>query len=77
MKMANKVFFYGAIGMMGISSAQSQTPTADEMWQIIQEQQATIKALQQQVGETDQKVEAAGEMLDEVVDEEQGIAGAT
>ncbi len=66
MKMANKVFLYGAIGMMGISSAQSQTPTADEMWQIIQEQQATIKALQQQVGETDQKVEAAGEMLDEV-----------
>lgn len=52
--------------LISIGSAHAQTPSADEMWEIIQEQQATITTLQAQVGETNQKVEAAGEMLDAV-----------
>jgi hypothetical protein len=47
-------------------------PSAEEMWQIIQEQQEQIEALKQQleatnqkVKETDEKVEVAGEMIEE------------
>ena len=47
-------------------------PSAEEMWQIIQEQQKQIEALKEQlettnqkVKETDEKVEVAGEMIEE------------
>ena len=53
----------GGIGVLG--QANAQTPTVEEMWEIIQQQQATIEALQAQAKETDQKVEMAGEMIEE------------
>ena len=34
------------------------TPTMEEMWEIIQQQQKTIEQLQQKLGQTDQGVEA-------------------
>ena len=48
-----------------MAPANAQTPTVEEMWEIIQQQQATIEALQAQAKETDQKVEMAGEMIEE------------
>jgi len=51
----------------------SETPSADEMWRIIQQQQRQIAELQAQlastsarVDETDQKVEVAGDMIEQV-----------
>jgi hypothetical protein len=68
-----------AAALLTVSSAQAaETPSAEEMWQIIQEQQRQIEELKQQldatnqqVAETDQKVEVAGEMI------EHGSAGAS
>jgi len=62
-----------AAALLTVSTAQAaQTPSAEEMWQIIQQQQQQIEALQkqleatnQQVAETDQKVEVAGEMIEQ------------
>ncbi len=53
----------GGIGVLG--QANAQTPSVEEMWEIIQQQQATIEALQAQAKETDEKVEMAGEMIEE------------
>ena len=50
---------------IAVSQASAQTPSAEEMWEIIQEQQATIEELQAKINETDQKVETAGEMIDQ------------
>ena len=55
--------FLGSV--IAVSQASAQTPSAEEMWKIIQEQQATIEALQAKISETDQKVEAAGEMIEQ------------
>ena len=54
--------FLGSV--IAVSQASAQTPSAEEMWKIIQEQQATIEALQAKISETDQKVEVAGEMIE-------------
>ncbi|MDH3399811.1 MAG: OprO/OprP family phosphate-selective porin [Chromatiales bacterium] len=50
----------------------AEAPTAEQMWEIIQQQQQQIEALQQQlnqtdekVAETDQKVEIAGDMIEQ------------
>ncbi len=47
--------------------AMSATPpaTLEDMWQVIQRQQAEIEALKQQLGEVDTKVEATGDALEE------------
>ena len=36
---------------IAVSQASAQTPSAEEMWEIIQEQQATIEALQAKINE--------------------------
>jgi hypothetical protein len=46
--------------------AQEAPPSAAEMWRIIQEQQREIERLKGQLVETDQKVEATGDRVEEV-----------
>ena len=53
------------------ATAQAPTPTVEEMWQIIQRQQAEIDALRAEIGQTrqqvdatDDKVEATGEFVE-------------
>ncbi len=41
--------------------AEPRTPSVEELWKIIQSQQAEIEALKRQQQSTDQRVEAAGE----------------
>lgn len=48
------------------SAIADQPPTADEMWRIIQEQQKQIAELKARLNQTDQKVEATGEALEQV-----------
>jgi hypothetical protein len=45
--------------------AATPPATLEEMWQVIQSQQEQIEALQQQLQNTDAKVEATGEVLEE------------
>ena len=61
-----RVLLVSCVGSIGaIGQASAQTPSVEEMWEIIQQQQTTIEALQAQINDTDQKVEAAGEMIEE------------
>ena len=61
-----------AAAVLTFSSARAaETPSTEEMWRIIQEQQRQIEDLRrqleatnEQVAETDQKVEVAGEMIE-------------
>ena len=54
-------------GLMATTAAQAdRMPTAEEMWRIIQQQQKEIADLKARLADTDEKVEATGEMLDEI-----------
>lgn len=55
-----------ALGLVCGTAAAEQPPSADEMWRIIQEQQKQIAELKAQLNQTDQKVEATGEALEQV-----------
>jgi hypothetical protein len=66
----------------GIASAQDQTPSHEEMWRIIQEQQKAmeeqkreIERLKARLNETNEKVEAAGERVEEVAAKEPSGGG--
>lgn len=61
------------VALFSVAAFASETPSADEMWRIIQEQQRQIAELKAQlantsarVEETDQKVEVAGDMIEQV-----------
>ena len=54
-------------GLM-INSAQAQTPTAEEMWQVIQRQQQTIEALQARLSKTETQVEETAETVEITAD---------
>jgi hypothetical protein len=56
----------------GIASAQQKQPTVEEMWQIIQQQQREIESLKSQQTQTDQKVEAAGDRIEQVATDRTG-----
>ena len=61
-----RALFISALGAtIGVGHAGAQTPTTEELWEIIQKQQEMIEALQAKVGETEEKIEAAGEMIDQ------------
>ena len=47
-------------------TAAAEPPSAEEMWQIIQQQQKQIESLKSQLSQTDRKVEATGTALEEV-----------
>ncbi len=46
-----------AIGLASLNAAAQQAPSAEEMWKIIQQQQAEIKALKNQLNNAENKVE--------------------
>ena len=76
-----------ALGWLLISNlfptaVYAATPSPEEMWQIIQQQQKTIDELQQQLSATDQKVsetadavEATADVVEEVVVQRTGPSG--
>jgi hypothetical protein len=57
-----------ALCTAGTAFAQDQQPSSEEMWRIIQEQQREIEGLKSRQSQTDEKVEAAGERIEEVAD---------
>lgn len=68
--------------LTSLGAQAAETPSAEEMWRIIQAQQSKIEALEaqlanteQKVDQTDQKVEVAGEMIQQVSD--RGAVAAT
>ena len=48
------------------TAVAEQPPSTEEMWRIIQEQQKQIADLKARLSQTDQKVEATGEALEQV-----------
>jgi len=74
MKSASKRCTLALLSSMAAFSTglAAETPTAEQMWEIIQQQQQQIEALQRQladtsekVAETEQKVEITGEMIEQ------------
>ena len=56
-----------AAAITGTATAEAATPpSAEEMWRIIQAQQKQIEQLKRQLEAAEEKVEATGEMLDEL-----------
>ena len=55
-----------AIGLLCGTAAAAQPPNADEMWRIIQAQQEQISELKAKLSQTDEKVEATGDALEQV-----------
>ncbi len=52
-----------ALGLLS-TTAMAATPSMEEMWQIIQQQQAEIKRLKAQIADTDQEVKLTSEKVD-------------
>lgn len=63
---SRKLGYAITLGLLCGTAAAEQPPSADEMWRIIQEQQKQIAELKAQLNQTDQKVEATGEALEQV-----------
>jgi hypothetical protein len=61
--------------LTGGALAQDQQPSAEEMWRIIQQQQREIESLKSRQSQTDEKVEAAGERIEEVAAKEPAGGG--
>lgn len=66
-----------AMTLMAGSAAAAAPPSTDEMWRIIQEQQKQIESLKFQLNQTDQKVEATGDALEEVAATKATSTGAS
>ncbi len=58
-----------------IALAQDQQPSPEEMWRMIQQQQKEIEGLKSRQSDTDEKVEAAGERIEEVASKEPAGGG--
>jgi hypothetical protein len=59
----------------GAALAQDPQPSAEEMWRIIQQQQREIEELKSRQSRTDEKVEAAGDRIEEVAAKEPAGGG--
>ncbi|MEH6604324.1 MAG: hypothetical protein V7711_01995, partial [Pseudomonadales bacterium] len=57
-----------AVGAVTISSVQAKTPSVDEMWRIIQSQQAEIEALKDAAAARDNRLSVTVERLDMTAD---------
>jgi hypothetical protein len=64
-----------ALCSAGAAYAQDQQPGTEEMWRIIQEQQREIEALKARQSQTDEKVEATGDRIEEVAAEKPAGGG--
>ncbi len=72
--MQRSLFFKNGLIMMLLSTfifsvVQAETPGADEMWKIIQQQQKVIEQLQLKLEKTEQKVGAAQKKVEETAQE--------
>lgn len=56
----------------GLVQAQDQLPSQDEMWRLIQQQQREIQELKSRQTQTDEKVEATGDRIEEVATKQTG-----
>ena len=65
-----------ALSVMCVSLSQAETPDAEEMWKIIQQQQKTIEKLQQKLDQTEQKVDVAEKKVEETAQEVEAAAEA-
>ena len=76
----NKFFRCGFIILLVntffFSLAHAETPDADEMWKIIQQQQKIIEQLQQKLEKTEQKVEVAEQKVEATAQEVEAAAEA-
>ena len=64
------------ICLVGMSSVQSATPTAEEMWEIIQQQQRVIQELQARLDQTEDKAAAAETRAEEATRNVEAAADA-
>ncbi len=64
-ELSGTIAFCAAMMLAVPASGQDALPTREEMWAIIQQQQAEIERLKERLDITDEKVEAAGEMIAE------------
>ncbi len=55
-----------AAALMTTAAGATELPSPEVMWEIIQKQQKEIEALKQQQSQIDEKVEATGEVLDQI-----------
>tara|TARA_E500000305_G_scaffold109468_1_gene114527 strand:- start:495 stop:1736 length:1242 start_codon:yes stop_codon:yes gene_type:complete len=66
----NRIIKTGAIGLgvalMSAPAFAEDLPSREEMWQMIQAQQAQINDLTSKLEDTDEKVEATGEVVEEI-----------
>ena len=81
MKMKNdRIRIGGMLGLaiftLSITSVYAETPDAEEMWKIIQQQQKIIEQLQQKLEQTNQKVEVAEQKVEETAQEVEAAADA-
>lgn len=67
----NKLLAFGAVALLGSAATTFAAPSQEEMWKIIQQQQAEITRLQEEqkktdaaVAATDQKVEATADAIE-------------
>ncbi|HUW26744.1 MAG TPA: porin [Gallionella sp.] len=59
------------------SATAAEPPSTNEMWRIIQEQQKQIEALKSHLNQTDRKVEATGDVLEQVAATKPGSGDAS
>jgi Phosphate-selective porin O and P len=71
-----KVAVTALLSIFIFTAVQAETPDADEMWKIIQQQQKVIEQLQQKLEQTEQKVEVAEKKVEETAQEVEAAAEA-
>jgi len=64
-----------ALTATGLSHAAAPAPTLNELWQVIQNQQKQIEQLKKKTQQTDAKVEATGEILEQRTANNSGHGG--
>jgi len=63
-----------AAALANAAVATAETPSPEEMWAIVQQQQKEIERLRGRLGETEAKVEATGDMVEAAQAEDTGAA---
>ena len=71
-----KVLCLGFCSTLISTQIQAATPSTEEMWKIIQQQQKVIEQLQQKLNQTEQKVEVAEQKVEETKQEVEAAAEA-
>ncbi len=64
----NGVTCFVLVVLFGVQTAYSATPSQEEMWKVIQEQQKLIEELKQRLEKTDQKVQVTEKKVEETQD---------